>query len=191
MDNQNRLPYNVVKRIVLEILEHIDFSGDRDVVNAMQSIIKRRLPKVPQSEIVIDSKCRILFPLFSKNQEVIMDALPKAVFILFLFHKEGLYYKMLDNHKEELERIYLIIKQEEKNVDLYVARETIENLVDPAGNRIYEVCSLIRQSLRSVIPKEVFKQYNICGVKDKRFKIMIDRRLVRIENDDLQNIASF
>lgn len=189
MEKRIDLPYEAVRNIALDILKHTDFSNDEEVIDAIKTALGIEFQEAAQSEIVIDAECRIFLPAFS-NEEVEMKSLPKAVFILFLFHKEGLYYKMLKNHQQELEDIYLTLKKN-KNIDLFKAKETIRKLVDPRKNRIYEICSQIKRALQPIVPEEVFDLYSITGKKDKRFRIEIDRKLMQIENEDLKNIAPF
>lgn len=191
MEDKIEVPYNTAKKFLLDILEHNDFSEDREVVDVMKTLVGKQLQLegVNHSELVVDSRCRIFLPRFSIN-ELDMESLPKAVYLLFLLHHEGLHFKLLNNYRNELLRIYLLVEKE-KNIDALKAKRTIDSITDPDKNRIYEVCSLIRGSLREVVDESVFPQYDICGNRGKRYRIALNRNLVIIENKDLRDMSRF
>ena len=64
----------------------------------------------------MDSEFKIYLPDY-KNVEIKMTTLPKALYILFLRHPEGIILKQLSDFEPELMKIYQIIsncKQESK-----------------------------------------------------------------------------
>ena len=104
-----------------------------------------------------------------------MTALPKAVFILFLKHPEGLRFKMLSDYYAELKRIYLALKTD-SNYEEY--ETSIKNITDPFNNSINEKCARIREAFVKVIDENIAKNYFVTGQRGEAKKITLDRKLV-------------
>ena len=58
------------------------------------------------SRLVVTRDYRILLPDYH-NMEIEMTPLPKAVFLLFLKHEEGIPFKFLSDYEDELRDIYM------------------------------------------------------------------------------------
>ena len=110
------------------------------------------------------------------HQEVKMDTLTKAVFLLFLKHPEGIRYKELCDHRDELEGIYCSISG---RTDLSAIRKSISDLTDSiTSNSINEKVSKTKKAFRDVIDDRVAKFYYIDGKQGTAKKIALDRSLV-------------
>lgn len=108
-------------------------------------------------------------------KEVVMAPLPKAIFLLFLQHPEGIYFKNLSDYHDELLSIYKNLTIHE---DIHRSMQSIKALTDPLDNSINEKCSRIRAAFLEVITDELAKHYYITGNKGEAKKIMLDRSLV-------------
>ena len=138
------------------------------------------------SRIVIDKEGRIFLPEYS-SVEVKMPYLPKTVFIFFLIHEEGLEFKSMYNYVQELYEIYQIVALE-KNTEAGKIRRSLENLVEPVNNRIYEICSIIRRTLSVVVPASLMEVYCITGKRGEKHRIPIERVFVDVKNEKLREM---
>lgn len=192
MNDKLSISYHTAKKILLELLENNDFSTDEDVLKILGSIIPPKdtnvitCEKEEMSRIVIDKNGRIFLPSYS-SMEVKMPYLPKTVFIFFLIHKEGIEFKSMYNYIQELYEIYQVVALE-KNTEASKIRRSLENLVEPVNNRIYETCSIIRRSFSMVIPELLMEFYCITGKRGEKHQIRIDSSLIEIENEKLKEM---
>ncbi|MDD3300894.1 MAG: hypothetical protein PHV91_08760 [Bacteroidales bacterium] len=110
-----------------------------------------------------------------KMKEVKMSPLPKALYLLFLKHPEGILFKELTDFRTELMDIY-------KNITLREspdkARENIIRVTDPHDNSINEKCSQIRIAFLKVVSEEIAENYYITGRRGEPKNITLDRELV-------------
>lgn len=194
MSEKLSISYHTAKRLLLELLENNDFSADEDIMKVLGSVVRKDIynetnnGKEEKSRIIIDKKGRIFLPDYS-SIEVKMPYLPKTVFLFFLMHKEGIEFKSMHNYMHELYEIYQIVALE-KNTEASKIRRSLENLVEPVNNRIYETCSIIRRSLSIVVPESLMEMYCVTGKRGERHKILIDSSLIEIENVKLKEIFS-
>ncbi|MDE5987667.1 MAG: hypothetical protein K2H16_10425 [Prevotella sp.] len=82
--------------------------------------------------ILMDYNCR----------EVELQPVHKAVYMLFLAHPEGIEFKRLAEHRQELQRYYMATA---RNMDKQKIEESVEHLVNPLDNAINEKCSRIKK----------------------------------------------
>ena len=110
------------------------------------------------------------------RQEVKMDTLTKAVFLLFLKHPEGIRYKDLCDHRRELESIYMSISGRS---NLESMRKSISDLTDSVtSNSINEKVSKAKKAFRDVVDERIAKFYYIDGKQGAAKSIALDRSLV-------------
>lgn len=192
MSDKLSISYHTAKRILLELLENNDFSTDEDILKILGSVVQKEInnetnnDKEEMSRIIIDKNGHIFLPDYSP-MEVKMPYLPKTVFLFFLIHKEGVEFKSMYNYMHELYEIYQIVALE-KNTEAGKIRRSLENLVEPVNNRIYETCSIIRRSLANVIPESLMEIYCITGKRGEKHRIGIDSSLIEIENTKLKEM---
>lgn len=192
MNDKLSISYHTAKRILLELLENNDFSTDEDILKILGSVVQKESDndtnndKEEMSRIVIDKNGRIFLPDYT-SMEVKMPYLPKTVFLFFLIHKEGIEFKSMYNYMHELYEIYQIVALE-KNTEASKIRRSLENLVEPVNNRIYETCSIIRRCLANVVPEALIKMYCVTGKRGGKHWIGIDSSLIEIENIKLKEI---
>lgn len=194
MSEKLSISYHTAKRLLLELLENNDFSADEDIMKVLGSVVRKDIynetnnGKEEMSRIIIDKNGRIFLPDYS-SIEVKMPYLPKTVFLFFLMHKEGIEFKSMHNYMHELYEIYQIVALE-KNTEASKIRRSLENLVEPVNNRIYETCSIIRRSLSIVVPEALMEMYCVTGKRGEKHRILIDSSLIEIENVKLKEVFS-
>lgn len=191
MSEKLSISYHTAKRILLELLEDNDFSTDEDILKILGSVVQKetREPDGDEynlSRIIIDKEGRVFLPDYS-SMEIKMPYLPKTVFIFFLIHDEGIEFKSMYNYVHELYEIYQVVALE-KNTEANKIKRSLDNLVEPVNNRIYETCSIIRRNFSVVIPEPLMEMYCITGKRGEKHQIKIDRSLIRIENAKLKGM---
>ena len=99
------------------------------------------------------------------NQEIELQPVHKAVYLLFLSHPEGIEFKHLADYREELTRYYLSTA---KLMDKERIIEGVDHLVNPLDNAINEKCSRIKKVFLSMMDEYAANYYIISGHTQKR-----------------------
>ena len=159
---------NKLKEEIAVRVEKLRTYGVEDVIIKELFDYKPRL-----SRLIITSSFRILLPDY--GVEIKMTPLNKAVYLLFLRHKEGILFKHLIDYRDELLSIYNHITRFDnaERID-----RSIDLLVDSTNNSINEKCSRIREAFVSQFNDEIAKSYYITGDRQKAKRIQLDRSLV-------------
>ena len=92
------------------------------------------------SRLVITEDYR--FVLADYNKEVELQPVHKAVYLLFLNHPEGIEFKRLADHRQELLDLYM---KTARWMDKEKIEESVDKLVNPLDNAINEKCSRIKK----------------------------------------------
>lgn len=129
------------------------------------------------SRMVIDKDFRIFLPDYN-NMEITMSPLPKAVYLLFLKHPEGIVFKQLHNYHDELLGIYKQISNRviESNIE-----SSIRDITDPTKNSINEKCARIREAFLKQFDTVYAQHYYITGKKGEPKRISLPRELVDLQ----------
>ena len=112
------------------------------------------------------------------NAEIKMGPLPKAVFLFYLRHPEGVMFSFLQNYKDEIREIYGRVCN---NDDPAKMEESIERLTNPFDNSICEKCAAIKKSFTLKINETIAKNYYVYGAQGEKKGISLDRSLVEWE----------
>ena len=115
------------------------------------------------SKLVITEDYR--FVLVDYNQEVELQPVHKAVYLLFLAHPEGIEFKRLADYREELTRYYMATA---KLMDKEKIMEGVDHLVNPLDNAINEKCSRIKRAFYELMDPYTASYYIISGHAQKR-----------------------
>lgn len=125
------------------------------------------------SRLLIDERGR-LFLLDRNHTEVKIQALGRALYILYLRHEEGIALTELCDHRDELLAIYSSISTF-SNTERLMA--TVDNLVNYVGSTINPLLSRIKRALHALLGEQA-KGYLIEGDVRDRKKINLPRTLV-------------
>ena len=163
------------KQIVKDVKEKVEQLKLRGInfVTILQLIMEEE----PLSRLVITKDFRIFLPDYN-NMEIEMTPLPKAVFILFLRHPEGIVFKWLPDYREELKEIYLKMKPAGWTA---AVEQSIKALTDPYNNSINEKCARIREAFVGKFKEHLAENYFVTGKRGEAKKITLPRELVTIE----------
>ncbi|MDL2299585.1 hypothetical protein LJC21_02630 [Bacteroides sp. OttesenSCG-928-E20] len=190
MTKKIAISYSLAKRILIELLKHKEFHQDEDIVgNPDYQSIRTKIisPSDPSpSKIIIDKQGRIFLPDYT-SKEICMPYSAKTIFIFFLFIEEGIEFKNLYKYQHDLYKIYQEISIS-KNMEANKIRASINSLINISNNRIYEVCSIIRKTLRETIGTELGDKYCITGKRGGLRNICIAGDLLFVENEKLKQI---
>lgn len=129
---------------------------------------------VPLSRLVITADFRILLPDYD-DMEIEMSPLPKAVFLLFLRHEEGILFKYLVDYREELQQIYTQLTD---RVSASVIGKSLDAVCDPTQNAINEKCARIREAFICRFNERLACNYYITGKRGEPKGITLPRNLV-------------
>ena len=104
------------------------------------------------------------FWLTDYQQEVELQPVHKAVYLLFLAHPEGIEFKRLGDYREELTRYYMATA---KLMDKEKILEGVGHLVNPLDNAINEKCSRIKKVFLDMMDEYAASYYIISGHTQK------------------------
>ena len=117
---------------------------------------------------------QIFLPDF-EHKEVKMSNISKALYFLFLRHPEGLRYKEVADHREELLNLYLRVTGRDDPEEI---EKSIDLLIDPYGNALNVNASRIKTAFRNVVSDRVARFYYLNGAAGDVKKVPLDRDLV-------------
>lgn len=129
--------------------------------------------QIKLSKLTITKDCSIM--LSDYNQEMKLEPIVKAVYLLFLNHPEGIAFKCLPDYRKELADLYQKIKPYGLTDR---AIRSIEDVTNPLLNSINEKCSRIRAAFLPLIDASLLDQYIIIGKSGEEKKITLPRDLV-------------
>lgn len=162
------------KQMVKDVKEKVEQLKLRGI--NLVTILQLIMEEEPLSRMVITKDFQIFLPDYN-NVEIVMTPLPKAVFLLFLNHPEGIPFKHLPDYRKELKAIYAKLRTS----DTEAAERSIEAVTDPFNNSINEKCARIREAFISKFDDHLAKNYYITGNRGEAKKITLPRELVTIE----------
>lgn len=120
--------------------------------------------KTRLSRLVITRDFR--FILADYDKEVTLTPVHKSLYILFLNHEEGIEFKDLADHREELRQIYRGVSPA---TDPARIDETVDRLTNPTDNAINEKCSRIKAAFASLMDKYSLNYYMISSHTTRHF----------------------
>lgn len=126
------------------------------------------------SRLKITAEYRI-YLMDYEMKEVKMNPLPKALYLLFLNHPQGISFKELTDYRAELLNIYKNISLRENPIK---ARISIKKLTNPLDNSVHEKCSRIREAFLRVVADDIAQNYYITGGRGEDKKVLLDRELL-------------
>jgi hypothetical protein len=129
------------------------------------------------SRLTVDSDFRIILTDYNRL-EIKMTPLPKALYILFLKHPEGIVLKQLPEYETELLEIYKLLSKRES---FHTMVNSIKDMCSPAlSGSVHEKLSRIREAFIKNIAEDYAKHYIISGDRGEMKRILIERKLVSL-----------
>ena len=109
------------------------------------------------SRLLITKDYRFILEDYNR-QEVELQPVHKAVYLLFLAHPEGIEFKQLSDYREEITRYYMATA---KLMDKEKIIEGVDHLVNPLDNAINEKCSRIKKVFLDMMDEYTASYYII------------------------------
>lgn len=171
-DNDFYSEWAILMDEIRERVEKLRLHGVEEAV--ISSLFKK---EETLSRMVITKDFRIYLTDYD-NMEIKMKSLPKAVYLLFLNHPEGIRFKELTDYRKELMQIYNKLTNRSNNDAVL---KSIEDLTDPTKNSINEKCARIRGAFLEHFGDPLVRNYCITGLRGEPKKIVLPRELVTFE----------
>ena len=147
----------------------------------MQMLFTERFKTVQQpSRLSIKGPQKRIFFVDLDNIELKFTPLEKTIFLLFLNHKDGLSLNSLHEHINEIKEIYRQVGNPKTVAEL---NNSIDQLIDPTENSVYEKLSKIKSKVISLVGEELAPYYYIDGQRAERKTIRLDRGLVTFDEE--------
>ena len=108
------------------------------------------------------------------------------VYMLFLNHQEGIRFKEMYDHYEELRKLYTNYVL---SASLPQYENTLERITDTVTyNTLSEIIAIIKKKLKFYLRKDVAGHYAITGLRETLHEIPVDRNLVTINNRPFRHV---
>ena len=145
MDQRQMTPEEVALE-VKRLTEQLAAAGRKDLLLKAIGVplleeLRIEAARGELSRLVITEDYRFVLADYN-HQEVELQPVHKAVYLLFLAHPEGIEFKRLADYRQELLGYYL---KTARMMDKEKIVESVDHLVDPLDNAINEKCSRIKK----------------------------------------------
>jgi hypothetical protein len=173
--------YGILAEAIIYMLDNIKENNPEWLRKLAPLIQKNKLltPQVTLSRLVVDEHFKILLPDFG-NIEVKMHALPKALYLLFLSHPEGIRFKELYLHKTELLDIYNHLTNKADQTEIVRAIDDLTDMTKPSVN---QKSARIREAFRKIMDEETASWYYLKGNNGEPKKIALPMHLLELGFD--------
>ena len=173
-ENSKELEHNSCSSLLDDVKQKVRLlreSGVSESEIASLFYVERPLPM-----LVINKSYRVF--LSDKQNEVHLEPLVKAIYLLFLQHPEGIIFKDLPDYRQELASIYNKVRPWGLTGR---AMQSIEDVTNPMLNSINEKCAKIKKVFETMLDSSIAEQYYIKGTRGEAKKIALPRDLVTWE----------
>ena len=170
--------HELISQIKTDIQNLKDLGFYELLIKEIGSVLFEDEPKkiFQPSRLVMNNDFKIYLPDFN-NMEIEMTPLPKALFILFLRHPQGINLKSLIDYKIELLEIYKLLSYRETYFNIV---ESIDRICNPFEGSINEKLSRVKEAFLKKMSMDTAKYYIIAGDRGQEKKIEIDRSLIKL-----------
>lgn len=172
----------VVLNLLVHILEHVK---QENPVMAMEieHLLRKQMELSNRPLSVLQLKTthggydyKII--LADYDMEIEMPKLPKALYLLFLRHPEGIYLHDLQDYRKELLEIYRKIASIS---DQKMLEDNIARLVNMTDNSVHVNCARIKSAFAAKIDERFAMHYCVWGKRGERKKVDLPPELIQID----------
>ena len=119
-----------------------------------------------------------------QDMKISLTPLEATIYYFFLRHPEGIILNRLQDHEEELYRIYSKCSVANSDNNIAAMRNSIRALTDPLENSLNEKTSRIKSKFTRALGPELATHYYIAKERNETaYKIKIDRELVNYDQE--------
>ena len=175
---------DICQDCMIILKEKLPISSIHHALDILESLRKKMLysqnfkQESPLSRLVVDNRKDIFLPEF-ENIQIKLNPLEKTLYMLYLFHPEGIEISSLCDYKSEMYEIYSHIST---RGDIHEMRSKIDRMANVTTNSASEKISKIKEKFTTAIGSELAKNYYIKGGNSEVRKVDIDRKLVEVSN---------
>ncbi|MBR5512151.1 MAG: hypothetical protein IKU50_08110 [Bacteroidaceae bacterium] len=124
----------------------------------------------------VDENFKITLPVHG-NMIIEMEPLPKALYLLFLRHPEGIVLKKISDYRAELECIYRSVSRRRNPT---VIHRLLDEITNPAGNMLHKNLSIIRAAfLKKMSPEAARLFVPVCN-RGREHYVLLDASRVNL-----------
>ena len=157
------------KILIDEIKERVNALKRMGVNTLFLRELMDEQPMLSRMQITKDFR---IFLVDYNELEIQMSMLPKAVFLLFLRHPEGIRFKELSDYTQELYEIYTALHP---NGTPESHLKSIQDITDSTKNSINEKCARIREAFVRHFDERLAEYYFITGKRGEPKRITLRR----------------
>lgn len=128
------------------------------------------------SRLIVPANGPLILPDYGK--EILLTPLQKTVYLFFLNHPEGVLFKNLPYHREELLSIYRRLSNKSSMEEVV---RSIDVLSNPLENSMSEKCARIKEAFLRAMDDRLAMPYYVRGGRNEPKRIQIDRGLISLE----------
>lgn len=150
---------------------HPDIAGKLAAILEHPSL--KETPKL--SRLLIDDHFRIILPEF--NREIELTPLPKSFYLFMLRHPEGVLFRDLRKHRNELIDIYGKVGN---RLERTAIESSIDDLIDYKSNSVNEKCSRIKEGFLKKLDNRIAGNYYITGDRNNLKKVILETGLISL-----------
>ena len=157
--------------LIAEVKEKVQMLKEYGMCEA--EIVSQLFESQSPPKLFISRSYRIF--LGEEPNEIHLEPLVKAVYLLFLKHPEGINFKDLPDYRKELTDIYNKVRPwglSERSI------HSIEDVTNPMLNSINEKCARIKKVFVAMLDSSIADQYYIKGSRGEAKKITLPHDLV-------------
>ena len=167
MADQYLMPEEIAEQ-VRQLAAQLQMAGRKDLLlKAIGAPLLEELrieaARAKLSRLLITKDYRFILTDYDQK-EVELQPVHKAVYLLFLAHPEGIEFKHLVDHRDELIGYY---KATAKGLDMDKIIEGVDHLVNPLDNAINEKCSRIKKVFLDMMDEYTASYYIISSHTQK------------------------
>lgn len=160
----------------------VDFKNNAKILRlggvSLGALIEILINSEKISRLRITEDLRIILPDYN-NKEVKLSAQLKAIYLLFLYHTDGIILQRLEDHHTQLMNYYRQTSKKELTPKMI---EGIKKL-EAYGNAINPILTKIKQAFEDAFDEHLAKNYIITGSPGEPYKIPLDPNLIEWEDD--------
>jgi hypothetical protein len=161
---------NVDPAVSKQIFKILDNIRSQMLFREQSGIIKELSP------LAIDTfNHKLKVPDFLNNS-VILSPMEMAVYLFFIRHTDGVAFRHMQRHEEELRKIY----SDHCGSDYVIINTRVNNIITNNKDLLSQLISKINNKIANIVPPGIKEIYQITGEAGEKRLIKLDRSLVKI-----------
>lgn len=168
-----------IDRLSALVLEYVAIHHELPPMQKVEEILRGKIAVTPNglSPVNVSGDLRVFLPAYNEI-ELRFAPLPRALYILFLKHPEGIVLKQIAEYRDELDEIYSMVMP---GRDERMARAMICDLTTPGSDSLRQKLSQIKACvMRYIVDRERAERYCVSGERGKPYGVDIPAGLIHL-----------